>query len=91
MKGDENTNRASRFMTSVSDLMTSLTRMVADPLLSKWIVILLAISVSLNGYLLKGIAAGLSKDYSLNSASPVCDLFLTLTPSFRRGCPLQKR
>ncbi|KAL1668643.1 hydroxymethylglutaryl-coenzyme A reductase-domain-containing protein [Schizophyllum commune] len=54
-------------MTSVSDLMTSLTRMVADPLLSKWIVILLAISVSLNGYLLKGIAAGLSKDYSLNS------------------------
>ncbi|KAI5888727.1 uncharacterized protein SCHCODRAFT_02637526 [Schizophyllum commune H4-8] len=57
----------SRFMTSVSDLMTSLTRMVADPLLSKWIVILLAISVSLNGYLLKGIAAGLSKDYSLNS------------------------
>ncbi|KAL1683201.1 hydroxymethylglutaryl-coenzyme A reductase-domain-containing protein [Schizophyllum commune] len=67
------------FMTSVSDLMTSLTRMVADPLLSKWIVILLAISVSLNGYLLKGIAAGLSKDYSLNSASPVCDLFLTLT------------
>ena len=66
-------------MTSVSDLMTSFTRMVADPLLSKWIVILLAISVSLNGYLLKGIAAGLSKDYSLNSASPTCDLFLTLT------------
>ncbi|KAL1747372.1 hydroxymethylglutaryl-coenzyme A reductase-domain-containing protein [Schizophyllum fasciatum] len=58
------------FMTSVSDLMTSLTRMVADPLLSKWIVILLAISVSLNGYLLKGIAAGLSKDYSFNSQHP---------------------
>ena len=69
MKGNESADRASRFMTSVSDLMTSLTRMVADPLLSKWIVILLAISVSLNGYLLKGIAAGLSKDYSLNSAS----------------------
>ncbi|TRM60414.1 hydroxymethylglutaryl-coenzyme A reductase-domain-containing protein [Schizophyllum amplum] len=61
-------NRIDRFMSSIGDLMTSWTRMVADPLLSKWIVILLAISVSLNGYLLKGIAAGLGKgDYGFNS------------------------
>lgn len=38
--------------------MTSWTRLVGDPILSKWIVVMLAISVGLNGYLLKGIAAG---------------------------------
>jgi len=39
--------------------MSSWTRLVGDPILSKWIVVVLAISISLNGYLLKGIAAGL--------------------------------
>ena len=38
--------------------MSSWTRFVGDPILSKWIVVMLAISVGLNGYLLKGIAAG---------------------------------
>ncbi|PPR02206.1 hypothetical protein CVT26_012098 [Gymnopilus dilepis] len=38
--------------------MSSWTRLVGDPILSKWIVVMLAISVALNGYLLKGIAAG---------------------------------
>ena len=38
--------------------MSSWTRLVGDPILSKWIVVMLAISVGLNGYLLKGIAAG---------------------------------
>ncbi|PPQ94068.1 hypothetical protein CVT25_009737 [Psilocybe cyanescens] len=42
----------------VEAFMTSWTRLVGDPILSKWIVIILAISVALNGYLLKGIAAG---------------------------------
>ncbi|KAF8970164.1 hydroxymethylglutaryl-coenzyme A reductase-domain-containing protein [Flammula alnicola] len=42
----------------IEAFMSSWTRVVADPILSKWIVIILAISVLLNGYLLKGIAAG---------------------------------
>ncbi|KAH9948008.1 3-hydroxy-3-methylglutaryl-coenzyme A reductase [Amylocystis lapponica] len=46
-----NTEAIENFMSSWSDL-------VGDPVLSKWIVALLAISVALNGYLLKGIAAG---------------------------------
>jgi hydroxymethylglutaryl-CoA reductase (NADPH) len=40
--------------------MESWTRMVGDEVLSKWIVLVLAVSVALNGYLLKGIAAGTS-------------------------------
>ena len=31
-----------------------------NPILSKWIIMMLAVSVSLNGYLLKGIAAALA-------------------------------
>jgi hydroxymethylglutaryl-CoA reductase (NADPH) len=42
----------------VEAFMTAWTRLVGDPILSKWITILLAISITLNGYLLKGIAAG---------------------------------
>ena len=38
--------------------MSTWTRLVGDPILSKWIVVVLAISISLNGYLLKGIASG---------------------------------
>ncbi len=42
----------------VEAFMSAWTRLVGDPILSKWITILLAISITLNGYLLKGIAAG---------------------------------
>jgi hydroxymethylglutaryl-CoA reductase (NADPH) len=42
----------------VENFMSTWTRLVGDPVLSKWIVMVLALSVSLNGYLLKGIAAG---------------------------------
>ena len=38
--------------------MSSWTRLVGDPILSKLVVVVLAISISLNGYLLKGIASG---------------------------------
>ncbi|KAF5383316.1 hypothetical protein D9615_004985 [Tricholomella constricta] len=44
---------------TLDGFMSSWTRLVGDPVLSKWIVVVLAISISLNGYLLKGIAAGL--------------------------------
>lgn len=40
------------------NFMESWTRLVGDEVLSKWIVLVLAVSVALNGYLLKGIAAG---------------------------------
>lgn len=43
----------------VESFMSSWSRLVGDPVLSKWIVMVLAVSISLNGYLLKGIAAGL--------------------------------
>lgn len=43
----------------IESFMSSWTRLVGDPIMSKWIVVLLAISISLNGYLLKGIALGL--------------------------------
>ncbi|TFK71914.1 hypothetical protein BDN72DRAFT_402708 [Pluteus cervinus] len=43
----------------LEDLLSAWTHLVGDPILSKWIVVVLAISISLNGYLLKGIAAGL--------------------------------
>ncbi|KIJ07939.1 hypothetical protein PAXINDRAFT_173184, partial [Paxillus involutus ATCC 200175] len=42
----------------IENFMSAWTSLVGDPIMSKWIVIVLAISVALNGYLLKGIAEG---------------------------------
>ncbi|KAH6909627.1 hydroxymethylglutaryl-CoA reductase [Coprinopsis sp. MPI-PUGE-AT-0042] len=42
----------------VDSFMTSWTRLVGDPILSKWIVLVLAVSIVLNGYLLRGLALG---------------------------------
>lgn len=42
----------------IENFMSAWTRLVGDPLLSKWIVLVLAGSLVLNGYLLKGIAEG---------------------------------
>ncbi|KAJ3537939.1 hypothetical protein NM688_g6593 [Phlebia brevispora] len=42
----------------IENFMSGWTTLVGDPVVSKWIVVLLGISVVLNGYLLKGIAAG---------------------------------
>lgn len=50
--------------------MSSWTTLVGDPVMSKWIVIALGISVFLNGYLLKGIATGAgSESYAPASAA----------------------
>ncbi|PVG00821.1 putative 3-hydroxy-3-methylglutaryl-coenzyme A reductase [Serendipita vermifera] len=46
-------NRSDRLET----FMTSWTTVVSDPILSKWIVVALAISVFLNGYLLRGLGS----------------------------------
>ncbi|KAI0371286.1 3-hydroxy-3-methylglutaryl-coenzyme A reductase [Pilatotrama ljubarskyi] len=43
---------------AIDNFMSSWSSLVGDPVVSKWIVALLAVSVALNGYLLKGIAAG---------------------------------
>lgn len=42
----------------LDSFMSGWTKLVGDPVLSKWIVIVLIVSVFLNGYLLKGIAVG---------------------------------
>ena len=42
----------------LNNFMESWTRLVGDEVISKWIVLVLAVSVALNGYLLKGIAVG---------------------------------
>ncbi|KAF9239343.1 hydroxymethylglutaryl-coenzyme A reductase-domain-containing protein [Melanogaster broomeanus] len=42
----------------IENFMSAWTRLVGDPIISKWIVLVLAASVVLNGYLLKGIAEG---------------------------------
>ncbi|EIW68537.1 hypothetical protein TREMEDRAFT_44404 [Tremella mesenterica DSM 1558] len=44
-------------MASIDHFMSEWTLLVGDPVLSKWIVVALGISVMLNGYLLKGIAS----------------------------------
>ena len=44
-------------MASIDNFMSEWTQLVGDPVLSKWIVVALGISVILNGYLLKGIAS----------------------------------
>ncbi|THV07099.1 hypothetical protein K435DRAFT_710430, partial [Dendrothele bispora CBS 962.96] len=42
----------------INSFMNEWTKTVGDPLLSKWIVIVLALSISLNGYLIRGIGQG---------------------------------
>lgn len=44
-------------MASIDHFMSEWSTLVGDPVLSKWIVVALGISVLLNGYLLKGIAS----------------------------------
>ncbi|KAI5996499.1 hydroxymethylglutaryl-coenzyme A reductase-domain-containing protein [Pisolithus orientalis] len=49
---------SSRTGEMIDNFMTAWTKIVGDPFLSKWIVLLLASSLALNGYLLKSIAEG---------------------------------
>jgi hydroxymethylglutaryl-CoA reductase (NADPH) len=52
---------------AVENFMTGWTTLVGDPVLSKWIVLVLAVSVALNGYLLKGIAEGAMRGLQPNN------------------------
>jgi hydroxymethylglutaryl-CoA reductase (NADPH) len=54
----DSTGKAKTVSEHVESFMSSWTRLVGDPILSKWIVVMLAISIGLNGYLLQGIALG---------------------------------
>jgi len=58
LNASANQGRSKSTSELVESFMSSWTRLVGDPILSKWIVVLLAISVALNGYLLRGIALG---------------------------------
>jgi hydroxymethylglutaryl-CoA reductase (NADPH) len=49
--------RGSSRMASLDRFMSEWTLLVGDPVLSKWIVVALFVSILLNGYLLKGIAS----------------------------------
>jgi len=55
----------------IDNFMSSWTRLVGDPILSKWIVLLLGVSVALNGYLLKGISTGTGSTRSVQPAQAV--------------------
>lgn len=49
--------RSASRIESIDNFMSEWSTLVGDPVLSKWIVVVLFISVLLNGYLLKGIAS----------------------------------
>ncbi|GAA5849525.1 hypothetical protein JCM9279_007258 [Rhodotorula babjevae] len=61
---------ASGSFASIDQFLSRWTRLVGDPIVSKWIVIALAMSLFLNGYLLKGIASG-SDSFGHGSAAEV--------------------
>jgi hydroxymethylglutaryl-CoA reductase (NADPH) len=50
--------KRSASMASLEHFMSGWTSLVGDPVLSKWIVVALFVSILLNGYLMKGIASG---------------------------------
>ncbi|KAI7942796.1 hypothetical protein MJO29_012640 [Puccinia striiformis f. sp. tritici] len=54
--GTEKSSSSSSSLVFLDELMSSWTEFVGDPVMSKWIVIVLGLSVLLNAYLLKGIA-----------------------------------
>ncbi|KAH7882414.1 hydroxymethylglutaryl-coenzyme A reductase-domain-containing protein [Phlebopus sp. FC_14] len=58
LPGPERPRALFRSSEMVENFMSAWTSLVGDPVLSKWIVFVLAVSVALNGYLLKGIAEG---------------------------------
>lgn len=55
---DRNKTRTIVANDMIENFMSSWTQLVGDPIVSKWIVLGLAVSIALNAYLLKGIGAG---------------------------------
>lgn len=74
-------------MASIDHFMSEWTQLVGDPVLSKWIVVALGISVLLNGYLLKGIASN-----SIGGKGPVAAAAQALAGVFEVSTgPIKKR
>jgi hydroxymethylglutaryl-CoA reductase (NADPH) len=76
-------------MASIDHFMSEWTQLVGDPVLSKWIVVALGISVLLNGYLLKGIASN-----SIGGKGPVAAAAQALAGVFEASLshqPTEKR
>lgn len=73
-------------MASIDQFMSEWTQLVGDPVLSKWIVVALGISVLLNGYLLKGIASN-----SIGGKGPVAAAAQALVGVFEPAVPEPKR
>lgn len=71
-------------MASIDHFMSEWTQLVGDPVLSKWIVVALGISVLLNGYLLKGIASN-----SIGGKGPVAAAAQALAGVFEASLPAQ--
>jgi hydroxymethylglutaryl-CoA reductase (NADPH) len=73
-------------MASIDHFMSEWTQLVGDPVLSKWIVVALVISVMLNGYLLKGIASN-----SIGGKGPVAAAAQALVGVFEATLPVDER
>jgi hydroxymethylglutaryl-CoA reductase (NADPH) len=65
----EELSTATGSLANLDRFMSRWSRLVGDPIISKWIVIALGISVFLNGYLLKGIASGSDSGFAPGSAA----------------------
>ncbi|KAI5478793.1 hydroxymethylglutaryl-CoA reductase (NADPH) [Pseudohyphozyma bogoriensis] len=61
--------------------MSRWSKFVGDPVMSKWIVIALGISVFLNGYLLRGIASGSDSGFAPGSAAEAAARILLASTS----------
>jgi hydroxymethylglutaryl-CoA reductase (NADPH) len=73
-------------MASIDQFMSEWTQLVGDPVLSKWIVVALGISVLLNGYLLKGIASN-----SIGGKGPVAAAAQALVGVFEATIPAESK
>ncbi len=73
-------------MASIDHFMSEWSTLVGDPVLSKWIVVALGISVLLNGYLLKGIASN-----SIGGKGPVAAAAQALVGVFEGTEPVKRR
>lgn len=71
-------------LASIDQFMSEWTQLVGDPVLSKWIVVALVISVMLNGYLLKGIASN-----SIGGRGPVAAAAQALVGVFEAAIPVE--
>lgn len=68
-------------LASLDRFMSSWTTLVGDPVMSKWIVCALIISVVLNGYLLRGIASNADSGFAPGSAAEAAARILLASTS----------